>query len=194
MDGKVSCIDCGALILKATADRNDGKCVPCKKGFRASIEDSKRRIEADRKRPPEPNYWLPLVDKESRKGFGSLSPAEKIYFCACLLDGEVHNGGFEQFFTNSSGSYYYESEASLAALDFTECLALLRQAKQALFGQEDVPAEYAPRVQAVLAALQNEDNIRHLDELDNSFVEAFKGAGKRVEEFAVQNNLQFVLK
>jgi Domain of unknown function (DUF4375) len=194
MDGKVPCIACGARILKATAERNGGKCAPCKSGTRASIEESKRRIEQERNRLPEPNYWLPLVDKESMEGFDALSSAERIYFCACLLDGEVYNGGFEQYFTNSSGDHYYETQASLSALDLSECLDLLRQAKLIVFGRENVPVDRQARTQAASATLQVAANCRRLDEIDTRFVEAFKRTGDRVEEFAVKNNLRFVLK
>jgi hypothetical protein len=194
MDGKVPCIACGARILKATAERNSGQCAPCKSGTRAWIEESKRRIEQERNRLPEPNYWLPLVQKESKEGFDALSSAERIYFCACLLDGEVYNGGFEQYFTNSSGDHYYETEASLVALDLSECLDLLRQAKQVVFGQENVPLDRRARTQAASATLQVAAKYRRLEELDSRFVEAFKRTATRVEKFAVENNLLFVLK
>jgi Domain of unknown function (DUF4375) len=50
------------------------------------------------------------------KGFGGLPRQEKLYFSVCILDGEVYNGGFHQFFFNYSGEHYHEAFFGLAEL------------------------------------------------------------------------------
>lgn len=39
--------------------------------------------------------------------FSKLNDIEKTFVYIDLLEGQVHNGGFDQFFFNSSGSYTY---------------------------------------------------------------------------------------
>ena len=65
LEMKIPCADCGALILRETAERNGGLCMPCKAGTRANIESSK--IAAKRSRELDANdpfriYWRRLVD------------------------------------------------------------------------------------------------------------------------------------
>ncbi|QQS42110.1 MAG: DMP19 family protein [Acidobacteriota bacterium] len=36
------CVDCGAGMLNATAAKTGGKCIPCKRGTRAEIEENKK--------------------------------------------------------------------------------------------------------------------------------------------------------
>jgi len=51
---------------------------------------------------------MSLVERVCRSpdGFEKLSDAEKLYYALTLLQDEVNNGGFHQFFFNSSGSYF----------------------------------------------------------------------------------------
>src|SRR5258705_12112062 len=47
---KVPCSKCGVPILKSTAMRTNGLCMPCKGGYRVSIEERKRYIREERER------------------------------------------------------------------------------------------------------------------------------------------------
>ncbi len=85
--------------------------MPCKTGTRKSIEAAKVRITEQREREisdPFRILWRELVRRvhQNELGFDGLSEPEKLYFSVGLLDGELYNGGFYQYFFNHSGSYY----------------------------------------------------------------------------------------
>jgi Domain of unknown function (DUF4375) len=118
---KLPCSKCGVPILESTAMRTNGLCMPCKGGYRESIEKGKRYIREERERRltgPFRKLWVSLVEKvhQSPTGFDGLSHREKLYFAVGLLEGEVYNGGFHQYFFNNSGSYYSYAEEGLIAL------------------------------------------------------------------------------
>lgn len=145
MIAKVACEACGAMILPSTAEVNGGVCMPCKRGDRGNIEAAKIRY-AERKRAqanPDPAtlHWRWLVKQvhHSPGGFAGLSAENQYYFAACLLEGEVYNGGFEQYFHNSSADHYADAIRGLQEIGAAECCRLLVAAKQVLFGADDVP-------------------------------------------------------
>ena len=85
--------------------------MPCKTGTRETIEAGKRRILEERESEltdPLRRLWHDLVQRvhDTTDGFAALSETEKQYFAVSLLDGEIYNGGFDQFFFNHSGAYY----------------------------------------------------------------------------------------
>jgi len=53
---KILCLDCGAMILPSTAEKNNGLCMPCKSGIRASIEEKKKELELAKFSPAEPEF------------------------------------------------------------------------------------------------------------------------------------------
>ena len=111
MSQKVPCSKCGVSILESTALRTDGLCMPCKGGYRESIDLGKRHIGQQRERmltDPYRELWVSLVElvHRSPSGFDGLSHPQKLYFAVSLLEGDVYNGGFHQYFFNNAGSYY----------------------------------------------------------------------------------------
>jgi hypothetical protein len=146
MNEKVACTACGVMVLPSTAATNGGLCTPCKRGFRRNIEEGKQRY-AERKLAqanPEPatKHWRWLVNEVS---CSELSAENQNYFAVCLLEGEVYNGGFHQFFNNSSGNYYADAMRGLEELGADECCRILLAAKRLLFGEHEVPGTQAAR-------------------------------------------------
>ena len=149
MTDRLPCRACGHLILPTTAARNDGLCIPCKGGYRQNIEDGKR-FHTERRRylaSPQALYWSALVNRvyDGGEGFAGLSPAERSYYAVSVLSGEVHNGGFDQYFGNSSGDQYQAARAGLRELEAEDALALLERAAALLFGDGPVPVSQAER-------------------------------------------------
>lgn len=146
---RVPCPQCGAKILPETAKKNGGLCMPCYGGYRKSIEAGKLRRVAEREyeKSPERKYWLDLVNRvyKSPQGFTGISEPEKTYFAVSCLIGEVYNGGFDQFFSNSSGEFYGRALEGLCELGAETSVALLTQAKEILFGSGSVPLDKADR-------------------------------------------------
>src|SRR5688572_8834519 len=86
-----------------------------------------------------------LGKKEAEAGFQALSLSEKTYFAMTCLIGEVYNGGFEQFFSNSSGAMYGYALSGLLEIEAHEAAALLEEAKDVLFPSHRVPLDRQER-------------------------------------------------
>lgn len=190
---KVLCIRCRASILEATAKENEGLCVPCKTGTRELFEAARRWRKEQREREiadPLSNLWQILVRRvhESSDGFASLSEPEKHYYSVGLVVGEVFNGGFEQYFTNSSADYYKYATAGLAAMGASQSLTLLQRAKQVLFGFQRVPENIEARWR-LLEQRVSVSLIRRLNELDAAYLKDPDGLTSRALAFARKHGL-----
>jgi hypothetical protein len=190
---KVPCTKCGNLILPDTAQRTGGVCMPCKSGTRDQIEASKkehvRQRELD-KTCPYRALWRQLHSKVYSEGggFHTLTKTEKTYWALNLLEGEVYNGGFDQFFHNSSGSHYLLVTEGLKALGAEQSLSLLHKAKQILFADRGVPENTTER-RTLLLDLFPESTPDSLNALDDAYWKNPDQLGEKLETFALQNGL-----
>jgi hypothetical protein len=190
MTEKVPCTKCGALVLPSTAERTGGVCMACKNGTRESMEKSKEYYKKEReldKTCPFRLFWKELVSRvyNESKGFNSLSEEEKIYFSVNCLSGEVYNGGFDQYFSNSAGENYKHAELGLIQLEATNSLRLLRKAKQIVFGSSAVPKEQYLRQ----LATDSDEVSTALDELDTEFYKDPDRLAEKLEVYAINNGL-----
>lgn len=190
---KIPCADCGAVILRETAERNSGLCMPCRSGTRANIESSKiaakRRREIDASDPFR-IYWRQLVDTvyKTPAGLSSLSDLELQYWAVGCLSGEIYNGGFDQYFYNSSGDTYAPAMLGLEAMKALKSRDLLQNAKQAIFGSRAVPDDTGAR-RTVLVAVQNDALQSELDELDKQFWADPDRLSELSQAFAIRHGL-----
>ncbi|MFZ3185952.1 MAG: DMP19 family protein [Pseudomonas sp.] len=177
MTQREACKACGSMILIATAEKNEGLCVPCKRGYRKDIEASKVRYQAEKKARglPDRKHWVWLVNEACKipNGFDGLTSENQLYFAACLVEGEVYNGGFDQYFHNSAADHYAYALKGLIEIGATESCRLLIQAKNILFGSHNVPNNQAAR-RSILNKLASSEAreaeiSKRLDELDALF-------------------------
>jgi len=190
MSEKIPCTECGAAVLPSTAERTGGLCMPCKNGNRKNIEQAKEYYKKEReldKTCPFRALWRELVDKvyKQKGGFGALSENEKLYYSVNTLGGEVYNGGFVQYFDNSSGEHYRYAELGLVRLGATNSLRLLSNAKEELIGQGSVPQDQAER----WGAIRKHSDEPNLDTLDTEFNKDTDQLDKKLESFAVEVGL-----
>jgi Domain of unknown function (DUF4375) len=190
MSDKVPCKECGAEILPSTADRTGGMCMPCKNGYRKNLEEAKEYYKKEReldKTCPYRALWRGLTDKVYKQvgGFSALSEEEKIYFSVNILSGEVYNGGFYQYFDNTSADSYYYAELGLIHLGATHSLGLLQKAKEHLFDSASVPQEQSER----WIAIKKYSEDPYLYSLDTKFYKDTDSLYKKLEEFAVEAGL-----
>jgi hypothetical protein len=114
----------------------------------------------------------PWLDKYNAHGPGQLTQREAIGVGVWLLDVEVNNGGFHQYYNNSRGDLAVQTVESLAAIGAGNAAALLRAANACIPGfplPEDRAARFAILDRASEAAdfaaleaeyyLQREDRI-----------------------------------
>lgn len=171
MSDRVPCSACGASILVTTAQKNEGLCMPCKGGYRAHIEASKVRREEEKRYQESAErkhwHWLVVQVGNSGEGFASLSRANQIFFATNLLIGEVYNGGFEQYFHNSSADYFSPAIEGLNLMQAWQSLDLLMSAKTLIFGELDVPASTGQRRKVL--QVQDQELQAKLDGLDKVF-------------------------
>ncbi len=181
---KVACIECGVQILPATSLSTGGLCMPCKTGRRQSIDQARQRRQKRRDDPLD-NFWRELVRQvyETASGFSGLSEVEKQYFAVGVLIGDVYNGGFEQYFFNSSADYFHQSLTGLEDLGAAQSCILVRRAKQVLFGFRDVPSATSQR-RTFLLETQSKSRDERLQALDEQFWKDPDGLTGRYLAFA----------
>lgn len=94
MTAQVACVKCGKPVSARIARRTQGLCLAC-----LGRETTHTRTD------PFYLFYNSLIERvhNSVDGFAGLSEAEKIYWAVALLRNEINNGGFHQYFFNSSG-------------------------------------------------------------------------------------------
>jgi len=198
---RLLCLRCGDSIHPDTASRNAGLCMPCVRGNQLSIEQRKeqhrqaREAERARLASPEHKYWHTLVDRVYKQpgGFEALAHGDQLYFLVNVLVGDVHNGGFEQFFSNSSGNRYCETVAALTEVGAQASLALLLEAKSAIFAFADVPVDRVARYDLMPTASEAHPEYdavsAALDDLDSRFYADPDKLGEVLDRIATMYNL-----
>lgn len=187
---KLPCAKCGALILEATAKRNAGLCEPCRTGRREAMDAARKRDQEARERTRFLKLWRSLVRRahDGDEGITGFSEAEKRFLAVGLLELELYNGGFDQFFFNSSGSHCRRAASGLKEMGALRSLELLRRAQRALFGDMEVPESTAERREF----LQKEDSAevsRELSALDDQYCADPDGLEARMKSYALKHGL-----
>ena len=174
MSQRVPCATCSATILPTTAAKTSGLCMPCATGIRQQIEEGKRYHERHKAftRSPEWALWTSLVDRvhKTELGFAGLTHDEKLYYAVNSLNGEIYNGGFQQYFWNHDGGQYPYALEGLRRIGAVHALQALQQAKTAVFAGDDVPVDVAARRER-LARVDRDAIDPELDRLDRAYCE-----------------------
>lgn len=196
MQDKIPCTCCGVLILPATAGRTGGLCMPCNNGTRDSMDQSREFYKKQREYDPYRALWESLVERVygADAGLENLSEDEKTYYYVGSLDGEIYNGGFHQFFSNSAGDCFEETRAALVRLNASSALSLLEQARMLLFGEMPVPRGQVERNRAMPEYPEDEqcpesDWSLRLSQLDDEYYRDTDRIGEKLENFARQTGL-----
>jgi Domain of unknown function (DUF4375) len=99
----------------------------------------------------------------SKAAFTLLDPQIRVVYCLHQLEAEVNNGGFHQFFSNSSGEYVRETIKALTDIGAAKTCDLLKRAVAICF-PEGYPAD-AKNYESVVADLDDvEDDLEQLDQ------------------------------
>jgi hypothetical protein len=93
-----------------------------------------------------------VFPRYDRDGFASLTPAEQVALCVDDLEREINNGGFDQFFWNSSGDHAHETVRALEAIGALQAAQIVREAI-ACFPGAIVPVDRDQRTVVVMPAL-----------------------------------------
>ena len=103
------------------------------------------------------------------KPTSSLSPAQKTFKVVWELEAEVNNGGFAQYFSNSSGRDAPRAEAALRAIGADNCADLVAEAIGTVDGDGLNWANDARRQSRIDSLAANAGDL--LNALDEKFYE-----------------------
>jgi len=95
--------------------------------------------------------WRSLLAKKEAQGCAGLSAAERVFWCVYLLDLELFNGGFDQYFLNYSGDHANEVVAALRAIGAHRAGELADTAIRYVFPASSVPVERDERFEHMRA-------------------------------------------
>ena len=98
--------------------------------------------------------------------FDDLTESDRVLVTLWGLEADVNNGGFDQYFFNSSGDQAFFAEHALRLIGAGQMAGIVARAVQ-LFGKAGVPRNRADR-QSALDRVRDE-NGELLDDLDNQF-------------------------
>ena len=130
--------------------------------------------------------WINLSNRSEARGPASLSEPETAVLAVLTFEAEVNNGGFDQFFLNSSGALAHEALAGLHEVGLRSYASLLERAI-ALFPKNRVPKDESERDATVFAFPESSENV--LEALDREFFALGGSLGEEVAAFARQAGL-----
>lgn len=111
----------------------------------------------------------------------ALSKPERVFFVMQCLEREVNNGGFSQFFFNSSGDYANEIVDACMEIGAIKTAEICKKAVS-IYGGE-VPADRDARDEL----LDDEANAAVLDECDEAFFEYEEDLASLCQTYALKN-------
>jgi hypothetical protein len=98
--------------------------------------------------------------------FNQLTLPEQVFRCIWELESEVNNGGFEQYYMNSSGDTAFAVEGALKRIGAHKCAKIVHCAND-LFPRGEPPRDQRER-QNLWSSIC-EESMEQLDELDQEF-------------------------
>ncbi|MBX3414053.1 MAG: DMP19 family protein [Pirellulales bacterium] len=117
------------------------------------------------------NSWLIRLSEVGRfwqMDYEQLTRPEQVFFGVWELEAEVNNGGFDQYFYNSSGDHAFAIVDVLNEINAHQAAAIVRQAIS-VFNGGMFSRESAKRQEQLLAL--SEDAEEEFDSLDEEFFE-----------------------
>ena len=118
----------------------------------------------------------------------ALSDAERIFYITQTLEMEVNNGGFSQFFYNSSGDFSNELVGAFTAIEAHTTAAICQKAIDA-FGC-DIPVDRDER-QELLDELESDELDEIFEECDDAFFAYEDDLTELNYNFVMKNKEQF---
>jgi hypothetical protein len=130
------------------------------------------------------------LDNKTQYGedMSALSEAERIFYITQTLEMEVNNGGFSQFFYNSSGNFSNELVGAFTAIGANATAAICQKAISA-FGR-DIPVDRDER-EEMLDELESDEFDEILEECDSAFLDYEDNLNELNYNFVMKNKKSF---
>ena len=131
------------------------------------------------------------LDNKTQYGedMSALSEAERIFYITQTLEMEVNNGGFSQFFYNSSGNFSNELVGAFTAIGANATAAICQKAISA-FGR-DIPVDRDER-EEMLDELESDEFNEILEECDKAFCDYEDNLNELNYNFVMKNKEFFI--
>ena len=130
------------------------------------------------------------LDNKTKYGedMSVLSKEERIFYITQTLEMEVNNGGFSQFFYNSSGDFSNELVGAFTAIGANATAAICKKAILA-FGR-DIPVDRNER-EEMLDELENDEIDEILEECNSAFYDYEDDLNQLNYDFVMKNKESF---
>ncbi|MFA6211070.1 MAG: DUF4375 domain-containing protein [Candidatus Obscuribacterales bacterium] len=119
---------------------------------------------------PDQSLWIAMVDlvfaSEGEPILENLSQPCQVLYLIELVEREVNNGGFEQFFHNAGGNFTAEARVAIKELKLAKLLSLLNEACSH-FPDGVVPKDQYLRKTLLCEALEKNENV--FSEIDDKY-------------------------
>jgi len=126
---------------------------------------------------------------EQKAKRGPLSPEERIVLAVEGLEREINNGGYDQFFLNSSKEYARDIEAALRSIGCHQHAEIAKRAIAAL----KITGTITPGAIEHAQAAGGEELTDRLNELDNEYFGCDEPIADRLFTFVKQNRSKICL-
>jgi len=131
-----------------------------------------------------------IGQKAESRGQNSLTETERQLCAAHGLEGEVMNGGFDQYFFNSTGNEAEIALAGLKAMGATAAAALLERA-MAVFPDGQPPSDRQRRLEAMTKMESRSKPV--WDQCDREFYDCKEDIGALCLAYAKKKRAEIVL-
>ena len=130
------------------------------------------------------------LDSKTKYGedMSVLSESERIFYITQTLEMEVNNGGFSQFFCNSSGNFSNELVSAFTAIGANVAATICQKAISA-FGR-DIPVDSDER-EKMLDELESDEIDEILEECDSAFYDYEDNLNELNYNFVMKNKESF---
>jgi hypothetical protein len=129
-----------------------------------------------------------IDQKEFEHGKNRLTPAERVVQAVEALEREVNNGGYSQFFKNSSQEFAPVIVKSLQTIGCMQIASITEMATSAL----DVPDLTQSSIEPAMST-ENESLRKQLAQFDDAYYRAGEAIAERLFAFIKQNKAEIQL-
>jgi hypothetical protein len=125
---------------------------------------------------------------EASDNFKDLTEAEKTFVYVEMLEAEINNGGFDQYFFNSSGDYSYESLEAYKKIGANKTAKIIEEAYKE-FPLSPIPKDNDKR-REILEKIDAKTSEKW-NELEDKFYEYEENIGGLLLEYVKKNRSEF---
>lgn len=126
--------------------------------------------------------------RQAEVGFDGLSEPERVFICVQDVESEVNNGGFLQYFSNSTGDHALFASRSFEAIGANHTAGIVNRAC-AVFPNGEPPSDRTEREEILEQIDERIEGV--LSELDDAFYEYNDDLEKLVLTYVKEHQTEF---